>query len=113
MLTIPNSKELLAIHPKSKKALGEWILEQAKQASTTVGEEDLDGVMTTLLMWQPRQLFDFFDKYDVRIAIVPHTDDKGFTYYNSKEYASFYGESRVEAEKKALEQAFKTLETLL
>lgn len=101
--------------PKAYGLLGNWMQDTMKRMQNLMGhgeqaELDLppielsDELVQGAVVWNQRQLFDFFDEQDIKIEIykewkycIDHEPDEEFN-------------SRPEAETAAFEAAFKQLE---
>lgn len=100
-------KDLKRKYPKAWLKLREWLVARAEDGGAALNEDMID----TLVYTHARFLPDFLDDQDIKIAIMPHTEDpKLWLYYNSKEKQSSSASNRNEAEERAIDGAFLTLE---
>jgi hypothetical protein len=112
-------KEIKKTCPKSYKLLGEWVktqvvkfqevmLKEGEKQAFDVPEIVIDDTMIEgVIMWNERQLFDFFDVNSIEIEIY-----KGWKYYITHETDEEF-KSRPECEAKAFKAAFEELEKTL
>lgn len=111
--------EIKKLYPKSVEVFGNWLISQLFGGLDTV--EDLDTeelensknqVVEAILESSPRTTFDFFDHYGLFISII----DRGggdIEYSISGTEVVRITESRLKAEKGAINEAFKALEERL
>lgn len=103
--------------PEAYKKLLQWsqrIVTEMHKAMLESGQEldemqvpkVNDDILSALMMWNERSLFDFFDDMKINISIG-YTGEQWV--WAIKEEESFPAETRKEAESKAFLEAFKNL----
>ncbi len=117
-----NSLELLEKHPKCALIIKQWFLAKMLDSLSDVNvpddfkefvkAQDLENEkIATMINASPRMLFDVFDDHKVYIQI---NVGPNFSYsINQGDLISGSWETRIEAEKAAIEQAFTILEAKL
>jgi hypothetical protein len=102
-IAIIDTEELVKKYPKSIENLTKWL-----EKELGVGSGDLDpGTVKILAGYNSRVLYDFFDEYNINISIIK-TDSFSYHINNKGEETGY--DTRVDAEKKAFEEAFKIME---
>jgi hypothetical protein len=122
-----NTLDLLEKHPKATIVVKQWFLERMIESfkDETVPEDFKDymkqqGIDTSriasMVSGNPRILFSVLDEQHVYVQVtinLQNLNKPAFTWsINGKEKGEWY-ENRVEAEKQAIVEAFKTLEEKL
>ncbi len=121
------NEELLKAHPKTTKVLIEWFTKKMFESFTSETPEDMKHYMTergvteeqlsNLIDINPRIFFDVFDSYNIFIEIKLSAGSSDFNssiiFNKERSNVSRTCFSRIEAEVKALEEAFKLLEKKL
>jgi hypothetical protein len=115
--------DILNKYPKAADVIREWFTEVmiASLNTDTIPEDFKEMVrankfdnekISNILKYQPRSLFDVFDKNDI-IVIIKYHNNFGFTWaVEEVDEQSFY-KTRIEAEYFAIEAAFEILEQKL
>ena len=117
-----NSLQLMKDNPKATAIVKQWVLDRLldslKDSSVPddfkefVKVQDIDDdKVATIIDAGPRMLFDVFDEHELYINIDMTAGHWGWEVGSSVENAVC--SSRIEAEQKAIEQAFKLLEEKL
>mgnify|MGYP001555198219 CR=1 FL=1 len=101
-----NSKVIKPRFPKCWADITNWLSRSSEE-----GNIINDEIVSTFLYANPFLLRDYFDDYNIHIAIVPQ--DGRYVYYNTKDITSYSAPTRREAEEGALMEAFKLRENEL
>lgn len=122
-----NIQNLLESHPKATVVVKQWFLDRMIESfkDETVPEDFKDfmrqqGIDTTrissMITGNPRVLFSVLDEQNVYVQVtinLQNLNKPSFTWsVNGKECSQWY-ETRMEAEKDAIAEAFKVLEEKL
>jgi len=104
--------------PLSLRAVEEWFLKNNDIAkglkmlgADMTHSSAMSKVVMSVIMFDPRKLYDVFDDLDCRICITDRPEYPGtFCYYNSMKRESRVGTGRKNAELFAFMEAFEVLE---
>ena len=105
--------------PKGVASLTDWLggnlnKEYEKMQAEVELQDNINNLIELLLMYNPRELFDFFDYKGINIAIIPPIEKEDtWIHWNSKVEISLPATSRLLAEEAAFVDAFKQLERAL
>lgn len=115
-----DAKKIITATPKAFDCLKAWV--KGKHLASAEGvdladyrqqlEETItDEYLETVLVYNPRSLYDFFDEQDILISIDPN--DVGFTVCLHGDHEAATYPNRWKAEQVGFEVAFTTLENQL
>jgi hypothetical protein len=111
-----NYEEVKNNFPATLKAVEDWYAQKAdlinsiNSLGAALGQRAAEKLAMSIIMFDPRKLYDVFDDLGCKIYITHHPDsDTAFCYYNSIEKTSKVAASRKEAEAAALLEAFEIL----
>ncbi len=119
--------ELLKEYPKASDTIRKWFIDKMLESlkdSELVGDfkeyldlEWMNGErVSSVIDSSPRSLFDFFDKNHIYILIGIHEDTSDFLpqfEYKIGDQSGLWYSCRKDAEKDAIEEAFRQLEEQL
>lgn len=120
---IKTTKELLEKTPKARQILLDWVrqqMESFQKASIPkdmevelppIPEEDVEFILTSQFLMNPRLFFDAFDAHNIYIGIIWAVAPNWFHFkINGEEMESLAHEGRLETEKAAIKAALQILE---
>lgn len=106
--------------PRSLRAVEEWFLQNndiakgLKVLGVDTQGSAMSRIVMSVIMFDPRKLYDVFDSLGCRIYITPHPEvTEAFCYYNSIEKTSRVAGTRKLAEVGAFLEAFEILDKKL